>query len=59
MKIEKVTQPIYRVEFGEDVLQMLKDILESIGLVEMEYIGVNTEHYEKVCEFYSLLDTIK
>ena len=59
MKIEKVTQPIYRVEFGEDVFQMLKSILGNMGRAEMEYIGVNTDYYKTVHEFYKLLGTIK
>ena len=59
MKIEKVTQPIYRVEFGEDVLNMLKTILGNIGAAEMEYIGANMDYYKTMHEFYNLLDTIK
>ena len=59
MKIEKVTKPTYRVEFGEDVLNMLKSILGNIGSEEMEYIGANMEHYETMHEFYKLLDTVK
>lgn len=59
MKIEKVTQPIYRVEFGEDVLQMLKSILGNIGLVEMKHIEANMDYYETMHEFYKLLSTVK
>lgn len=59
MKIEKVDQPIYRVEFNEDVLQMLKAILGNIGLAEMKYIDANMEHYKTVHEFYKLLSTVK
>lgn len=59
MKIEKVSQPIYRVEFNEDVLQMLKSILGNIGLAEMKYIDANMDYYETVHEFYKLLSTVK
>ena len=59
MKIEKITQPIYRVEFNEDVLQMLKTVLGNIGWAEMEYIGANMEYYKTMHEFYKLLDTVK
>ena len=59
MKIEKVTHPIYRAEFGEDVLQMLKSVLGNIGVAEMEYICANMNYYETMHKFYDLLETIK
>lgn len=59
MKIEKVDQPIYRVEFNEDVLQMLKTILGNIGSEEMTYIGANMDYYKTMHEFCKLLNTIK
>lgn len=59
MKIEKVDQPLYRVEFGEDVFQMLKAVLGNIGSAEMKYIDANMDYYETVHEFYKLLSTVK
>lgn len=59
MKIEKVSQPIYHVEFGEDVLQMLKSILGNIGAAEMKYIDANMDYYETMLKFYMLLSTVK
>lgn len=58
MKIEKATQPIYRVEFGEDVLQMLKDILGNMTRDGMGYIGADEDFYDTLVEFYTLLDSI-
>lgn len=58
MKIEKVTQPIYRVEFGEDVLQMLKDVLGNMDRRCMGDIGVDVDKFDILVEFYSLLTSI-
>lgn len=58
MKIEKITQPIYRVEFNEDVLRMLKDVLGNMGSAEMRYIGVDENHHGILLEFYNLLESI-
>ena len=58
MKIEKVDQPIYRVEFNEDVFQMLKDILGNMDRRCMGDIGVDVDQYDILVEFYSLLTSI-
>lgn len=58
MKIEKVPQPIYRVEFNEDVLQMLKDVLGHMDRDAMGYIGVDANQFDILVEFYTLLDSI-
>ena len=60
MLFRSVSQSRYSgVEFGEDVLQMLKSILGNIGLVEMKHIEANMDYHETMHEFYKLLSTVK
>lgn len=58
MKVEKVQQPVYRVEFEDKELIILKDIFGNMSDYHLRALCGNAEHSKFVLDFYNLLDEV-